>query len=93
MTPRSLLCRGVQSNTLVPSVKSKNAPPKGDVKDPNSKSQAKKLKKLEEANAKKALKAREKEANSLNTTGVAALSVTDNTTANEDEGTLTSSQT
>jgi tryptophanyl-tRNA synthetase len=49
-------------------LQSKPDPFKGQVKDPNSKSQAKKMRKLEATNAKKALKAQEK---------LAALSVTE----------------
>lgn len=77
MTPRALLCRGVRSDTLLPSIHSKIDPSKGQVKDPNSKSQLRKMKKLEAVNAKKALKAKEKETASIATAGVAALDVTD----------------
>jgi hypothetical protein len=79
MTQRPLLCRGVPANTLLSptqSAQSKTAAtgPK-DVPDPNSKAQAKKAKKLEEAALKKALKAREKEASSGDkvTAGVKAM--------------------
>jgi tryptophanyl-tRNA synthetase len=79
MTQRPLLCRGVPANTLLlSSTQSKTAAtgPK-DVADPNSKAQAKKQKKLEEAALKKAAKAREKEASSGDgvTAGVKALGV------------------
>jgi tryptophanyl-tRNA synthetase len=66
-------------------MQSKTSPSKGPVKDPNSKSQAKKMKKLEAANAKKALKAQEKEASSMATAGVAALSVTEDTAVGDDK--------
>jgi hypothetical protein len=80
MTQRPLLCRGVPANTLLLSpTKSKTAPATGpkDVADPNSKAQAKKAKKLEEAAKKKEQKAREKEASSGDggTAGVKALGV------------------
>lgn len=84
MTPRMLLCRGVPADSLLPSVHTKADTSKEPVKDPNSKSQAKKLKKLEAVNAKKAQHAREKDVGSATTAGVAALSVTD---ASVDENT------
>lgn len=46
MAPRALLCYGVLSDALVPSIQDWTGPPKGPVKDPNSKSQLKKMKKL-----------------------------------------------
>jgi tryptophanyl-tRNA synthetase len=77
MTPRPLLCRGVPANTLLSSVQGKSDLSKAPVKDQNSKSQMKKMKKLEAANAKKALKAQEKEASGIPTTGVASLGITE----------------
>jgi len=64
-TPRPLLCRGVPSNTVRSSIQGKPGVSQGPVKDPNSKSQAKKMKRLEATNAKKAQKAREKEQSSI----------------------------
>jgi len=51
------------------------------------------MKKLEDVLAKKALKAREKEASSMATAGVSALSVTENTTVSEDTTTSSGSPT
>jgi tryptophanyl-tRNA synthetase len=59
-------------------------PFKGSVKDPNSKSQAKKMKKLEAANVKKTLKAQKNEASFLITTGVATLNVMEDMTESDD---------
>jgi tryptophanyl-tRNA synthetase len=87
MTPRPLLCRGVLSDSLLPLMQNKTDP-QGPVRDPNSKSQAKKKKKLEAANLKKALKAREKEAGSMAAAGVAALRMIGDKT--ESDGTITS---
>ncbi|RFU25949.1 hypothetical protein B7463_g10381, partial [Scytalidium lignicola] len=84
MTPRPLLCRGVLSNTLLPSMQSKSELSKGSVKDPNSKSQAKKMKKLEAINAKKQLKASGKEADSMATATVVTLSTKEDKAASGD---------
>src|SRR6266480_113550 len=62
MTPRPLLCRGVLSNTIADDGRS-NQQSKGPVKDPGSKTQAKKMEKLRLAEAKKEQKRLEKEAN------------------------------
>lgn len=51
------------------------------------------MKKLEASNAKKALKAQGKEASSMATAGVAALSVTEDTAAGDDTIASTSSPT
>ncbi|CAG7997469.1 unnamed protein product [Penicillium salamii] len=59
MTPRPLLYKAVLSNTLLPEPTDFNSP--GSVKDPNSRSQAKKKEKLRLAQEKKAEKIREKE--------------------------------
>ena len=76
MTPRALSCYGVPSDTLLPSIPNKSDPSSGQVKDPNSKTQLKKMKKLEAANAKKALKTKETENAAVPASEVESLHIT-----------------
>lgn len=78
MTPRALLCYGLPSNTLLAAIQDKTGPSERHAKDPNSKTQLKKMKKLEVVSAKKALKAREKGTNSTATPEVAAFHAPEN---------------
>jgi len=85
MKPRPLLCRGVPSNTLLPSTPSGAVSSDGSVIDPNSRNQTKKMKKLEAIQAKKAQQAREKEGSLAAAAGIQDLSVTEKPVAAENE--------
>jgi tryptophanyl-tRNA synthetase len=77
MTPRPLLYRGIPSNTIISTSGSKTGVSRGPTKDPNSKTQLKKKKKLEAADLKKALKTQSKTGVPTTTMGIADLSVTE----------------